>query len=151
MQGKDYKGQDLRGQSFNNQNLAAADFSDCDVRGVDFSGADLSNAKFCYARMGKTLKASFVLLLLQLLIGVLSGILAGASNYLILTYPKDILFNVSLNSDVNQFSFMAAYSFASNPINDDAVSCSRKYDCYKPGCQRRGYITCGMDFLRFVA
>ncbi len=82
MQGKDFSGQDLRGRSFKNQDLTGADFSGCDLRGVDFSRANLTATKFCHARMGKTLKASFGIFLLQLLLGFFGGFIATVGNIL---------------------------------------------------------------------
>ncbi len=106
MQTKDFKGQDLRGKSFKNQNLTGADFSDCDLRGVDFSFANLTDAKFCNARMGRTLKVSFSLLLLQLLIGVFVGFTNIISNFSLEYMSKSILEAFTINSDISHIIFI---------------------------------------------
>jgi uncharacterized protein YjbI with pentapeptide repeats len=81
MQTKDFKGQDCRGLSFKGQDLTGADFSDCDLRGVDFSFANLTDAKFCNARMGRTLRWRFMYILLA---GIIICFLIYVINSLIL-------------------------------------------------------------------
>lgn len=110
MQDKDFSGQDLRGRSFKNQDLTGANFSGCDVRGVDFSGATLTKVKFCQARMGRTLTASFGVLILQLLIAGLCGIIAAIGNIFILLFAEDVLKVFGLSFGINQIIFIVIYS-----------------------------------------
>jgi hypothetical protein len=102
MQTKDFKGQDLRGKSFKNQDLTGADFSDCDLRGVDFSFANLTDAKFCNARMGRTLKVGFWVFILQTLLGLFAASYIALGNAMPIFLVKGILerLNISINENL---------------------------------------------------
>jgi hypothetical protein len=86
---KDFRGQDLRGRSFKGQELAVA----------DFSWADLTGAKFCNARMGRTLKMSFSMFWLQLITGIFAGVIAIAGSILLMAFIEKYFSRLEIRSD----------------------------------------------------
>jgi len=110
MQTKDFKGQDLRGKSFKNQDLTGADFSDCDLRGVDFSFANLTDAKFCNARMGRTIVDEFTLYLFQQGLGIIASIMAITSILSMLIIVDNFVGN-NINSNSKYIFFSISYAF----------------------------------------
>lgn len=110
MQTKNFKGQDLRGRSFKNQDLTGADFSDCDLRGVDFSFANLTDAKFCNARMGRTLINEFILCISQSILAMIASITAMFSMIFIFAIVETFFVNY-INSDIAHIAFSIIYIF----------------------------------------
>lgn len=109
MHNKNYSGQNLRGRSFVGRDLSGADFSDCDLRGVDFSGANLKGAKFCRARLGRALKMTWGLLVLQLLLSVVAGIAAGMGSKQF-EHIKIVSVVLYGNSEFYQYVLMDVYA-----------------------------------------
>lgn len=111
---KDFRGQDCRGRSFKGLDLTGADFSDCDVRGVDFSGADLTEAKFCSARMGRTLKMGFTLVVLRLLLSMLASIVDALGIY-------SLIFLINDKFTIIVVEMLASYGLSFSMLNDYTV------------------------------
>ena len=108
----DFSDQDLRGKSFINKNLSGADFSGADIRGVNFKHANLRNANFYQAKGGLRLRNKFLLILLSMLGGLVSGILStflGAFFFEIIQG-----FNEKFKIGIDYQTFPPSYSYHKN-------------------------------------